>query len=147
MLPGRGAPLLSRTFSLTVDPQIFRSVAGLEGCHEPSRPLSSAGPGLRRRQGISVFGKHLWVSAPRLGLPVGVLDVSDDFDPIQLFQAGFQLAFLRDDLVRKYFGELLVECPKLFEFQCAQIRLTHRRLVTVRGNQGGFLGARERIGA
>jgi hypothetical protein len=60
---------------------------------------------------------------------VSAFDISDDFDPIQLLQTRFQLPFFDDDFIRQYFGELPVEIPELFELQCVQIRLAHRRPV------------------
>jgi hypothetical protein len=120
-----------------IDFKIIRSVPGFEGRGEPSRLLSSAGPGLRWRKRIAILGKHLWIAASWLGLALRALNISDDFDPMQFFQTGFQLALFRDDFLRQYFGELLVEFPKLFEWQRVQIWLAHRRLVTIPGNRGG----------
>ena len=58
-----------------LDPEVVELFAGPELRSEPPRLLAATGPGLGGFSGISIFGKHLGVGAPRMAQLFGARPV------------------------------------------------------------------------
>src|SRR6266850_1648180 len=66
-----GGPGFVSPFLDVIDLELVQSVAGLEGCNEPSWSLSPAGPCFGWSQRITVFWQNLWIFAARRAIGLG----------------------------------------------------------------------------
>ena len=103
--------------------EVIDPLAGLQLCNQPARRLSSSRPGLGRPIRIPKLRNdgRIWAPPCRRTLALG-------FDAtLELFQASFEYALLREQRGGKPGGDFLMECPQLIRGHRFEVIPVHNR--------------------
>ena len=103
--------------------EVIDPLAGLQLCNQPARRLSSSRPGLGRPIRIPKLRNdgRIWAPPCRRTLALG-------FDAtLELFQASFEYALLREQRGGKPGGDFLMECPQLIRGHRFEVVPVHNR--------------------